>query len=248
MIIVAADDYGRNARATDSILACFSAKRITCAGAMVFMEDSKRAALLAGNTNLEVGLHLNFTLPYNGPKVTSRLREHQSKIVHYLTKRDVSHLVYNPFLSDSFRFVLSAQQEEFFQIYGHPPIFYNGHHHMHLCANVLLGKMIPRGARVRKTFTFYPGEKSLLNRLYRYWLNTIISKRFISTDRFFSISPYLNTEFLKNILDRSACEVVEIEVHPENPEEEAFLLSEEYGLLLNSMSTGSFRQLRGLSE
>ena len=55
MLIITADDYGKTRHATDSILECFSNKRITSASAMVFMEDSGRAASLALKTRLEVG-------------------------------------------------------------------------------------------------------------------------------------------------------------------------------------------------
>ena len=38
---------------------------------------------------------------------------------------------------------------------------------MHLCANLLLSDMIPAGIKMRRNFSFWPGEKSWLNRAYR---------------------------------------------------------------------------------
>lgn len=69
MLIITADDLGRDRVATDACLECHRQKRITSASIMVFMKDSERAADLAAKENLETGLHLNFVLPYDAPGV-----------------------------------------------------------------------------------------------------------------------------------------------------------------------------------
>lgn len=242
MLIITADDYGKTIFTTDSILECFFNKRVTSTAAMVFMEDSARAAALALQTNLEVGLHLNFTLPFSSDKISQKLREHQNRIVSYLTKNKLVQIIYNPLLTDSFRFIYKSQYEEFTRLYGRRPVFYNGHHHMHLCANVLASKMIPRGARVRGTFTFRAGEKNYFNLLYRYILHGIISRRFISTDYFYNL-PLQNNERLKNIFNLAVENTVEIVVHPENNEEIDFLLSNQYQRLIDTVGIGKFQQL-----
>ena len=247
MIIITADDYGKNRHATDGILECFSSKRITSVSAMVFMEDSERAALLALKASLEVGLHLNFTLPYGASNIPPKLREHQTRVVSYLTKHKISQVIYNPFLTDSFNFLFLSQQEEFMRLYGRYPDYYNGHHHMHLCANILASKVIPKGARVRRTFTFDLGEKNLFNRLYRHILDIFVSRRFISTDSFFSIAPVQNHDRLLNIINRAFRETVEIEVHPENDEDIEFLLSDQFQHLMGSVRIGNFQQLHNKS-
>jgi len=243
MLIVTADDYGKTRHATDSILKCFSNKRITSASAMVFMEDSERAASLALETALEMGLHLNFTVPFSASNIPLKLREHQNKVVSYLTKHKIFQAIYNPLLANSFDFVFLSQQEEFMRLYGRVPDYYNGHHHMHLCANVLGSRMIPKGARVRRTFTFNQGEKNPFNRLYRHILDICISRRFISTDCFFSILPLQDHERLQKIFNRAAYDNVEIEVHPENAEEIEFLLSDQYQHLIDSVPIGCFGNL-----
>lgn len=243
MLIITADDYGKTRHATNSILKCFSNKRITSASAMVFMEDSERAAALALHTGLEVGLHINFTMPFSANKLSPKIREHHSRVVSYLTGNKLTQIMYNPLLANSFKFLFLSQQEGFMRLYGRHPDFYNGHHHMHLCANVLLGKMIPKGSRVRKTFTFDQGEKNPFNRLYRHILNIFVSGRFISTDCFFSILPVQNYERLRNIFKRAERDTVEIEVHPENVEEIEFLLSDQYQHLLDSVHSSNFQQL-----
>lgn len=243
MLIITADDYGKTRHATDSILKCFSSKRITSASAMVFMEDSERAASIVFKASLEVGLHLNFTLPYSACNIHPRLRKHQNRVASYLTKHKFSQVIYNPFLTDSFNFLFLAQQEEFMRLYGKLPDFYNGHHHMHLCANVLAGKIIPKGTRLRGTFTFDPGEKALFNLLYRHILDIWISKKYISTDSFFSIFPVQNYERLRNIINRANKETIEIEVHPEIKVEIEFLLSDQCKNLFDSVHSGGFRHL-----
>jgi len=48
MLIVNADDWGRSLAETDAALRCLKRGRITSVSAMVFMQDFKRAARLAG--------------------------------------------------------------------------------------------------------------------------------------------------------------------------------------------------------
>lgn len=67
MLIITADDLGLDEQVTDRILSSFNMHRISSASAMVFMKDTIRAAERAAELNLEVGLHLNFTLPFQPP-------------------------------------------------------------------------------------------------------------------------------------------------------------------------------------
>lgn len=243
MLIITADDYGKTRHATDSILECFSNKRITSASAMVFMEDSERAASLALKTSLERGLHLNFTEPFSACNISLTLREHQNRVVSYLAGNKFAQVIYNPFLTDSFNFLFLAQQEEFVRLYGKLPDFYNGHHHMHLCANMLASNIIPKGTRLRRTFTFDPGEKNFFNLLYRQILHIWISRRYISTDSFFSIFPVQSHKRLRQIINHAVKENIEIEVHPENAEEIEFLLSDQHKSLIDSVHIGCFSNL-----
>lgn len=244
MVIITADDYGKTKHATDSILKCFSNKRITSASAMVFMEDSERAAELALQTNLEVGLHMNFTIPFSAGKISSKLCEHHLKVLSYLTTSKLTQIIYNPFLANSFNYLFLSQQAEFLRLYRRHPVFYNGHHHMHLCANMLMSSMIPKGSRVRRTFTFDQGEKSPFNLLYRHILDILVSRNFISTDSFYSILPIHNYERIQDIFQRAVRDKVEIEVHPENNDEIEFLLSVQYQRLMASVHVGNFLQMK----
>jgi predicted glycoside hydrolase/deacetylase ChbG (UPF0249 family) len=243
MLVITADDYGKNKKTTNNILKCYFNDRITSASAMVFMLDSERAASSASGIGLEIGLHVNFTLPFTAPNTPLKLREHQTKLVSYLTKHRLSQTIFNPFLTDAFSFVFLSQKEEFLRLYSKLPDYYNGHHHMHLCANMLVSNRLPKGARIRGTFTFERGEKGAFNRFYRRFLNFYISKRFISTDAFFNIEPFQNQERLNNIIKHAVKEGVEIEVHPENDEEIGYLLSNQFQALIKSVQSGPFSSL-----
>lgn len=243
MVIITADDYGKSSHVTDSILQCFSSRRITSASAMVFMDDSERAASLAAQTGMEVGLHLNFTMLFNAANIPQEINDRHKKIISYLTSNKLAQILYNPFLAESFSRLFLVQKEEFIRLYGREPDFYNGHHHMHLCTNMLMGKILPKGARARRTFTFDQGEKNLLNLFYRQRLDNLISRRFISTDAFYSILPLQNHERHRDIFKRAKTSDVELEVHPENADEMDFLLGNQYLSLMKTAQIGDFQKL-----
>jgi predicted glycoside hydrolase/deacetylase ChbG (UPF0249 family) len=240
MIIVTADDFGKTRHATNCILECVANKSITSASAMVYMEDSERAAALALKAGVEVGLHINMTMPFSVDNIAEDIRSHQGRVVSYLTKNRMAQVVYNPRLASSFDFLFKAQLDEFLRLYGRPPAFYNGHHHMHLSANMLIGKLLPKGARVRRTFSFYCGEKDLLNLVYRRLLDVVVTRRYVSTEYLFSIEPLLDLDRLRRIFAQSNTSNVELEVHPENAEEREFLLGDEYLGFMKAASVGNF--------
>jgi chitin disaccharide deacetylase len=73
MLIVNADDLGRHRGATDSALLCCAKKCVSSVSAMVFMEDSERAAELALDSGIGVGLHLNLSERFSADRVPPRL-------------------------------------------------------------------------------------------------------------------------------------------------------------------------------
>lgn len=108
---------------------------------------------------------------------------------------------------------------------------------------MLASNIIPKGTRLRGTFTFDAGEKPLFNLLYRHILDIWISRRFISPGSFYSIVAVQNHKRLQNIINSAVKKTIEIEVHPENDEEIEFLLSDRYKNLIDSVHTGGFRHL-----
>jgi chitin disaccharide deacetylase len=223
VLIVNADDWGRNVETTDRIMECVLGGVVSSASAMVFMEDSERAAALARERTVDVGLHLNFTTAFSAPVAPERLAEHHERVARFLLRNRLSQVVYHPGLANSFEYVAAAQLEEFRRIYAKEPLRVDGHHHMHLCANVLLGGLLPSGTIARRNFSFQPGEKSGVNRLYRGVTDRILARRHRLTDFFFSLPPFDPPDRLETIFRIARQYVVELETHPVNPEEYRFL-------------------------
>jgi chitin disaccharide deacetylase len=238
-LIVNADDWGRDQATTDRIRECFEARAISSASAMVFMADSERAAEIARRGSFDCGLHLNFSTPFSAPDLSAPLREHQSRIARYLKRSRLAQACYHPGLADSFRYVVAAQLEEFQRIYGSEPARIDGHHHMHLAANVMFARLLPAGTMVRRNFSFRRGEKGWGNRLYRTFLDGRLAHRHQLTDYFFSLPP-LEPERLSGIFSLTRQSVVEVETHPVNADEYRFLMGGE--ILLR---TGSVPIARG---
>jgi chitin disaccharide deacetylase len=243
MLIINADDYGRSVAETDVALRCFQEGRITSATAMVFMADSNRAADLAKGTNFDLGLHLNLSQPFTGEVKDELLGEYHDRVVRFITSSKYSQCFYHPALRQQFRYVFRAQYEEFVRLYGCRPSHIDGHHHTHLCTNMLLDGIIPAEERVRRSFSFRPGEKDLLNRAYRCVVDWSLARRYRLTDFFFSLQQSLQNNRLSRVFDLSKTKVVELMTHPVNATEYAYLMSEPCHSALHQLEIGSYAAL-----
>jgi predicted glycoside hydrolase/deacetylase ChbG (UPF0249 family) len=236
MLVINADDFGRNRLATDRILVCHAKKRITSTSAMVYMEDSKRAATLAKASQVDVGLHINFTERFTGPSVPWPLRRDHERIRRFLRLNKYALLIYNPFLRNAFRAVFEAQLEEFACLYGRPVSRFDGHQHMHLCSNMILDRTLPAGARVRRSFSFDAGEKGFLNRFYRAAIDRRLATRHHITDFFFALSQHLPISRLQPVVELAKTSDVELMTHPE--------VNLEFETLLSAGFADAISQLR----
>ena len=202
--------------------------------AMVFMEDSERAASIVRESEADAGLHLNFTAPFTSGNCPTPLLERQQQIAKYLQRHRFAQALFHPGLVSSFEYVVSAQLEEFERIYGTTPQRFDGHHHMHLCANMLMAGLLPAGSIVRRSFSFRNGEKGMGNRVYRQVVDRILARKHRVVDFFGSLSPVNPTERLQRIFSLARHSVVELEAHPTNQEEYQFLME---GELFNQIGT-----------
>lgn len=223
ILIINADDWGRDQETTDRIVDCFAFRAVSSVSAMVFMEDSERAAELARERCVDTGLHMNFTAAFSASYLPVRVKEHHREVSAYLSRRRLNQVIFHPGLARSFEYVVAAQLEEYCRLYGAQPERVDGHHHMHLCANVLLAGLLPAGTIVRRNFSFQPGEKGALNRLYREAIDRKLARRHRLTDFFFSLSPLEPQSRLERILAVSRQSTVEVETHPANTDEYCFL-------------------------
>jgi chitin disaccharide deacetylase len=223
LLIVNADDWGMDSDTTDRTLDCVRRGGVSSVSAMVFMEDSERAATMARKHAIEAGLHLNLTTPFSALSCSARLMECQQKIALYLLRHRLAQVVFHPGLIHAFEYVVTAQLDEFRRLYGADANRLDGHHHMHLCANVLLQGLLPPNTIVRRNFSFEAGEKSIWNRYYRRMVDRLLARRHRLADYFFSLAPLQPEDRLQRIFSLSRDHVVEVETHPVNQDEYQFL-------------------------
>ena len=243
MLIVNADDWGRTAAETNAALACFSQGRITSVTGMVFMADSERAAAIALQHGIPAGLHLNFTEPLTGPATDAGFLTEHRRVAKLLTRTRYSVLTLNPFVRRSFSSVFQFQLDEFIRLYKKPPTHFDGHKHFHLCSNMLLAAPIPRGQKVRRTFSFTVGEKGPANWLYRRALDRWVVKRYRTTDYFFALSQQLTDGRLAAMAQLARQANVELETHPVVAEERDLLLGPEFDMQFAGVARKSYADL-----
>jgi chitin disaccharide deacetylase len=225
LLIVNADDWGRDRETTDRTLECIDQGAVSSTSAMVFMEDSERAAEIARARNIDAGLHLNFTTAFSGA-ASRALAEHHRRVSAYLRSWRLAQVFYHPALACSFEYVATAQFEEFGRLYGAQPRRFDGHHHMHLCANVVQQRLLPPGTLIRRNFSFESGEKSFANRLYRGLLDRKLARRHILADFLFALPPLEPASRLQRIVSLARHHTVELETHPVKGDERHFLQAE----------------------
>ena len=241
LLVVNADDWGRDLETTDRTLDCLQRGTVSAVSAMVFMEDSERAATLAGVHGVDAGLHLNFTTPFSAPGCPSKLMEHQQRLTQYLRRHRFAPVLFHPGLSGSFDYVVKAQLDEYRRLFGADADRIDGHHHMHLAANVVLAGLMPAGTFVRRNFTFRSGEKGSINRMYRGAVDRLLSRRHGMMDYLFTLPPLAPHSRLERIFSLAREAFVEVETHPVVPEEYRFLMEDDIYRLSGKLPIASFK-------
>jgi predicted glycoside hydrolase/deacetylase ChbG (UPF0249 family) len=241
MLIINADDFGRSAGETDAALTGYREGRITSVSAMVFMHDSKRAARLAKKYHLDdVGLHLNFSEEFTEATCPATLKEHHRRIIKFLRSKKYAQLLYNPFLRKAFGYSYEAQAAEFARLFEKAPSHIDGHHHMHLCANLLFSNVFPAGTKLRRNFSFWPGEKSLSNRTYRSLVDRWLARRYRLADYFFDLTQCIEAKKLDRVAALAKSNNVELMTHPVVRAEVKFLMSHKFQLMLQRLEVGGY--------
>lgn len=224
MLIINADDWGRDHQTTEPIRQCIARGTVSSVSAMVFMEDSERAAALARERGIDAGLHLNLSAPFTGSNCPTKLLERQGQVAKFLLRHPMARIVFHPGLASSFEYAVAAQIEEFTRLYGFAPQRIDGHHHLHLCANVVFGRLLPAGTIARRNFTFPSGEKSFINRWYRRAMDRSLARNHSFVDFLFNLAPLEPADRLRRIVALARKHLVEVETHPINQEEFGFLM------------------------
>ncbi len=240
MLNVNADDWGRSRHETDAAGACYDAGRVNSVSAMVFMEDSERAALLAKKNDLTVGLHLNLSEPFTSREVSEEISTEQAKIARFLNSNKYSVALYNPFLRNYFFRSFQSQLREFLRLYGTSPSHFDGHMHHHLCTNMLVDRVIPAGENVRPGFSLSKGETKLVNIIYRRFVNAWLRRQYVIMDYFFSLDSCLRRNQLPFVAKLAGTARVELMTHPKNMPEYEFLIGDNFDAVFAGVERAAF--------
>lgn len=246
LLIVNADDLGITAEVTDAILRCHAAGAVTSSTAMVFMDDSARAARLAAGASIPVGLHLNLNEPFSGVGIPPQVRKRQARLASHLKRPSWRWWIYQPRIQRVVDACITDQLTQFRVAYGAEPTHLDGHQHVHTLPNVLASRALPTGMRMRPTFTYARGEKSARNRLVRSAVNAAIDLRFVRPRHLFSVREPGSDRCIgmtPAMLERARVASVEVMTHPGWSDEHDLLLSVPWLEAMASRRVGSYRDL-----
>ena len=237
MLIVNADDFGASPGASDPVIALFAEGAISSASAMVRMRDTARAAALASERGMPVGLHLNLTLPFADPAVPAPVRERQLRLTEFFGSEswrgDSRESPDGKLLAD----VIEDQLECFRERFGGPT-----HLDVHVHPAVL--EQLPRDLPIRPILSVPSRANARPDARERG-----LRRRFLSPDLCFAfehVHPALGGAGLA-ALDHARDQTLEIMVHPQRASERTELSSEQWRTALSTLPVGSyldFAQLR----
>jgi chitin disaccharide deacetylase len=243
LLVINADDWGAHAATTDAILHCFRAGRVSSATAMVFMEDSARAAAIGRRVGMPIGLHLNLTQPFAAAAVPEAVRASQQRLARHFRHIRLMRCVYDPRIRGYVERCIADQLEAFEAAYGSAPTHLDGHNHVHVCPNVLLSRTASRVRAARTTHSRSARTPAAAVRALR---RRVIRRRFLSTDHLFAISavhPALGGRGLEPMLELARRGSVELMVHPSRAEEYDVLMSDSWRRAIATVPLGSFADL-----
>lgn len=232
LVIINADDWGGFADGTDAILSAFAAGSITSTTAMVHMADSRRAAELALEHALPVGLHLNLTQPFDAPEVPQDVRERQRRVCEDVRPLSlIRRWSYDPRPSTDrlIRAAIADQLEAFRSLYRKEPTHVDSHQHAHGSPDVFM--RLPKSLPARRTASMRAH---------------VIARRLRTTERFHSIShlvPELGGTGIESAL-RAPSDSIEIMVHPSFPRELPILVGRRWLQSLEGVHLGTFAEIQ----
>jgi predicted glycoside hydrolase/deacetylase ChbG (UPF0249 family) len=235
VLIINADDFGASRRPTDAAVLMIEAGAVSSTTAMVWMRDSERAASIAVERRLAVGLHLNLTLPYSDRGVPAGERERQQRLTEILD-RDSWWRAPNRLRGYHVGDVVNAQLERFRSRFGEPTHL-DGHHHIHLHPDVLEElPALPIRPPLSKPEEFAETGPSDRRKL---------RGRFVTPDLCvaFELLASGTSTALAAVLAHARARPVEVMVHPQEEAQQSLLTSAWWRELIESVPTGSYRDL-----
>jgi predicted glycoside hydrolase/deacetylase ChbG (UPF0249 family) len=248
LLIVNADDWGGFREGTDSIEMCFVEGAISSSTAMVHMADADRAAGLAREHCRPIGLHLNFTQPFDGLDVPPSVRERQRRVCAYFSSLGLRRWTYNPdprvrhLIADCVR----DQLESFRKTYAMEPTHLDSHHHVHVCPDVFFSGAIEKGTRVRQTLSRAPTARLGLNGVARQVKHDLLARRFVTTERFWRVRELSGADHSVPIamaVELARSRSIEVMVHPSFGDELRALRSDAWLDVVTRAPLGAYSAL-----
>jgi len=242
MLIVNADDFGASPNASDPVVELFARGVVSSASAMVRMQDTARAAPLAREHGIPTGLHLNLTLPFNGPAVPAPTRERQRRLTETFGRESWLGARHEKPDAQLLADVIEDQLECFREAFGEPTHL-DGHHHIHVHPAVL--DQLPDELPIRpilSTPSQADAKPSTRQRDLR--------RRFGGPELCFAfehVHPSLGGDGLE-VLDHALARSLEIMVHPQQERERSALCSSQWRAALDALRVGSYADLALLRE
>jgi predicted glycoside hydrolase/deacetylase ChbG (UPF0249 family) len=247
LLIVNADDWGGYREGTDAIEQCFAAGAISSSTAMVHMSDSRRAAELARARGRPIGLHLNFTQPFDAAEAPAGARERQLRLCAHFARVRIRRWL--PSANPSVRTLVAdgirEQLEQFRALYGEEPTHLDSHHHVHVCPDVFFSPALAAGMRVRQTLSPLPSARKPAT-LPRQLKHQLLARRFLTTRYFWGARELSGADGsvpIETATALAASHTVEIMAHPSFAGELRVLCSERWLQAVSSASPGSYSLL-----
>jgi chitin disaccharide deacetylase len=242
VLIVNADDFGATRSTTDAISETFDAFAITSTSAMVWMSDSARAADIATERGLPLGLHLNLTLPFSSRDVPQSVLERQLRLTEVFTRDGWWKEAGRRFDHKLLQAAIDDQLERFCEQFGQPTHI-DGHHHVHLYAAVL--DLLPQTWPIRPLLRDPAQAEARYNKRERH-----LHKRFRAPDLTLALTRLQTAtgDAALEVLDCARRLCVEVMVHPRQPVEMELLMSPAWRARLDSLTLGSYADLAKASS
>ena len=228
-LIVNADDWGSEPHKTDAITSVYGDGAISSASAMVFMEDSERAARLKQSKVPPLGLHINLTQPFTDGATPLDTRQRQEDLIGHFSDLARSRRSLHPSRWQPLRIAIADQMREFRRLYGRDPVHLDGHEHVHLCLDVLAS--LRPGLVVRPPVARGVG-------VARSKVSAYAMKRAVIAIRFRVVSvaydlDALDEEDLERVVASAGHRSVEVICHPDRIREAELLRSPRWNLLVS---------------
>jgi hypothetical protein len=94
--------------------------------------------------------------------------------------------------------------------------------------------------KLRRNFSFWPGEKSMLNRTYRWLVDRSLARRYRLVDYFFDLTECIEGKKLDRVAALAKSNNVELMTHPTVSAEEEYLMSDEFQVMLQHLEIASY--------